>query len=238
MAVITISANNPRTLGSGLSIRVDNIVDENTITNDIEEGKIIALNIESTEATIATGDIDALTSTNITTTNLITQSISSSSLNVSSSGSIAFTTSGNITANGNVSIATNGNITTSGKLQTTDSVVVSDVLTISGSVISTTGSNDLIFNPATNRVAKVNTTTALVVPVGNTSQRPIGSIVSSGAIRFNTDTNQYEGYSGTTSSWSSLGGVRDLDGNTYIAPSFSVEQMITHYIFIMIIITQ
>ena len=62
---------------------------------------------------------------------------------------------------------------------------------------------------------------AFVIPSGNTSQRPL-ALAESGAIRFNTDTNQYEGYSGTSSSWSSLGGVRDLDGNTYILAELSV----------------
>lgn len=46
-----------------------------------------------------------------------------------------------------------------------------------------------------------NTTSSLKVPKGNTGERPVG--VSSGSIRYNTQTQQFEGYS---SSWGSLGG--------------------------------
>ena len=57
---------------------------------------------------------------------------------------------------------------------------------------------------------------AVVVPTGSNANRPIGEI---GQVRFNTDTNQYEGYNGVA--WSSLGGVRDVDGDTYILPELS-----------------
>ena len=46
-----------------------------------------------------------------------------------------------------------------------------------------------------------NTTSSIKVPKGDTSERPVG--VSSGSIRYNTQTQQFEGYS---SSWGSLGG--------------------------------
>ena len=89
-------------------------------------------------------------------------------------------------------------------------------MTISNSTIATLGSNDILLQPAANRVAKTVGDTAFVIPSGDTSQRPAAPIAQDGAIRFNTQTNQYEGYSAASASWSSLGGVRDLDGNTFI----------------------
>ena len=60
----------------------------------------------------------------------------------------------------------------------------------------------------------ISTSGALRVPVGNTAQRPQGGVVQTGQIRFNTQTTQYEGYNGV--SWTSLGGVKDVDQDTYI----------------------
>src|SRR5210317_1979528 len=56
-------------------------------------------------------------------------------------------------------------------------------------------------------------TQALKIPVGTTLQRPTGV---TGHIRFNSSTQQFEGYAATA--WSSLGGVRDVDSDTYIQP--------------------
>jgi hypothetical protein len=58
---------------------------------------------------------------------------------------------------------------------------------------------------------KIDTTGALTIPNGATSDRPTPD---QGMIRFNTSDNQFEGYDGTT--WSGLGGVIDADGDTYI----------------------
>ena len=58
----------------------------------------------------------------------------------------------------------------------------------------------------------VDTTGSLVLPVGTTAQRP--SSLAQGMIRYNTDDSTFEGYDG--GNWGSLGGVKDVDGDTYI----------------------
>ena len=51
------------------------------------------------------------------------------------------------------------------------------------------------------------------IPVGTTLDRPTAA---TGQIRFNTDTTVFEGYDGIA--WGSLGGVKDVDQNTFIRP--------------------
>lgn len=54
-------------------------------------------------------------------------------------------------------------------------------------------------------------TDAILLPVGTAAQRPTGY---AGMIRYNSDITSFEGYNGI--GWSSLGGVIDLDRDTYI----------------------
>ena len=62
-------------------------------------------------------------------------------------------------------------------------------------------------------------TGAIVVPVGTTAQRP-GSLAQ-GMIRYNTDDSTFEGYDG--GAWGSLGGVKDVDQDTYIEAEQSAD---------------
>ncbi len=61
----------------------------------------------------------------------------------------------------------------------------------------------------------INTNGSLRLPVGNTAQRPQAGVVTTGQIRFNTQTTTFEGYNGTQ--WNSLTGVFDQDGDTFIS---------------------
>jgi hypothetical protein len=58
-----------------------------------------------------------------------------------------------------------------------------------------------------------NTTTGRIIPAGTSAQR--GATVTA-VIRYNTELGVYEGYSPNSDSWGSLGGVMDIDQDTYI----------------------
>jgi hypothetical protein len=60
----------------------------------------------------------------------------------------------------------------------------------------------------------IHDTSAILIPSGTTSQRPSDAV--QGYIRYNTELSSFEGL-GANNSWGTLGGVKDVDGNTYIA---------------------
>lgn len=81
----------------------------------------------------------------------------------------------------------------------------------SGEVTKINGSGILII-PADDQLVKIKSTSGFVIPSGDGSERPSDAEV--GCIRYNTQSDQYEGFNGTD--FVSLGGVRDVDGNSYI----------------------
>ena len=119
-------------------------------------------------------------------------------------------------------VGNTGDLTTSGFVKTLDKFNSNDQLLIEDNNVSSLSGFDVLISPAATRVAKINTTSAIIIPAGDTNARPSAAVVENGAIRFNTDSGQYEGYSAATTSWSSLGGVRDLDGNTFISAEETV----------------
>lgn len=107
-----------------------------------------------------------------------------------------------ITSNANLELKANG--TGAIRLEKID---------INENVISTWDNNeDLLIRPNGTGVVRFDTTQAITLPRGTTAQRPNPAVT--GMIRYNTETNKYEGYDG--SAWYGLAGVEDADGNTSI----------------------
>jgi hypothetical protein len=92
-----------------------------------------------------------------------------------------------------------------------------DNLTLNGNTISSTDTNgNITLDPNGTGYVEIIGTNGLVIPVGTTAQR---NPAIQGTIRYNTDTSSFEGYSGST--WGSLGGVKSVDGLTYISAESS-----------------
>ncbi len=88
-----------------------------------------------------------------------------------------------------------------------------DNLTLNGNTISSTDTNgNILIDPEGLGHVEIVGTNGLVIPKGTTAQR--GPSLQA-AIRYNTDISAFEGYSGAN--WSSLGGVKSVDGLTYLS---------------------
>jgi hypothetical protein len=215
-ALLTIDLNNPRTFGSGFQISVFDIDSVDVVSGNVNTGLLKSNSIES-----SSGNISNIASQTISTSTLVAQSSVTTASVLSNSSLLINAQTLDIDADVEIGnsfeiLEASGNLTTSGILKTFGSLNINDRLNLQDEEISSSSGYDILLQPASGRVIKSVSTTALIIPSGSTAQRPTGVVIQDGAIRFNTTTNQYEGYSSSASSWSSLGGVRDIDGNTYI----------------------
>jgi len=98
----------------------------------------------------------------------------------------------------------------------------------SGSTISTVLDNsNIALDPKGNGHVSIEGTNGLVIPSGGTNQR---GPTTQGAIRYNTDSQAFEGYDGTY--WGTLGGIKDADSDTYITAESTAgadEDTLTFY---------
>ena len=216
-AVITVNQNNPRVFGSGFEALITNVDETDIITFDVVDGEAAAVSFTGQSATFTNAGVTSV----LTAPTIIGDTITLDTINSSTTIDISVAT--NINLNGNVNVGStivmsrdSGDLLSSGTIKSTTEFNSNEALTISDNIISSINNYDILLEPDLNRIVKVDTNTAFVIPSGNTLERPNTPEAQDGAIRFNTETNQYEGYSTTNAQWSSLGGVRDLDGNTTI----------------------
>jgi len=93
-----------------------------------------------------------------------------------------------------------------------------DNIKLDGNVISATnlsaGAGNLTLRPAGTGVVTIDTNRALIIASGDDLTRPTPLSVGDGAIRYNESQNRFEGT--VSGSWTGLGGVVDVDQDTYI----------------------
>lgn len=221
---LTINYNNPKTFGTGFEVLAFEVEEVDVITGAVASGDFnvasitgTGVNVETITTTDITGDEGEFTRTVTPELALEVNADKTTLTSITALGGEIILTGTSLSLGDNFTVnGDTGTLNTNGILKTTNKLNINDILNIVDDTISATTNNSIFIVPAAGKITKIDSTTALIIPKGDTSGRPLVGQVQDGAIRFNTETNQYEGYSETTSSWSSLGGVRDLDGNTYI----------------------
>ena len=218
-AAITIDANNPRTFGSGLIIDVNAVASSNILLTDVANSSVTVPSLLTTSLTATNQNISG--TLNVDT--IIGETIQVSEIDsIAAQPDITVTAQGdlnlnatNFAINDNITIDVDGNIDSSGYFKTSSFAEFDEKIKIQGTGISSLPGFNVNITPADTQVVRIPSNTALTIPVGTTAQRP-ELLAESGSIRFNTESQQYEGYNANTAAWSSLGGVRDQDGNTFI----------------------
>lgn len=90
-----------------------------------------------------------------------------------------------------------------------------DNLRLNANTLSTQDTDgNLVLEPNGNGLVVVNKTTGLKVAAGTESSRPDAGTVGDGVVRYNTEANRFEGT--VSGNWTGLGGVVDIDQDTYI----------------------
>lgn len=212
------------------NVNTNNLVVNNTTTiiNDIEiSGNQIRTTVSnadlelsangSGEVVIPNNDLVVGQDLNVTsgTTNLFTTVISGNltvnNLTTSSTITTSTLTTGDIVISGNVITTTQSNSNLELRANGTGYVQAENLQFNSSSIIGTVAEN-INLTPSGTGIVNINSNQAIKIPVGTEIQRP--ATPQSGMIRFNSSTNHYEGYNG--SYWIRIGGVFDVDNDTYI----------------------
>ena len=178
--------NNNNIAGASAGLTFDSVANLLTSSGNINGGNLTTTGTANVGTLAVTGNV-------------------SGNLNVT--GNIA---GGNILTPGLISATANitgGNLNTSGQVQTNNltSTGTSNLgnISIANSTIGTSTANaNIVIDPNGTGLAVIDTTTGLVLPVGNTAQQP--SPGTTGTIRFNTTTSLVEVYNG--SSWANVNG--------------------------------
>ena len=216
---VRLSGNTIESTSGALNLDADNgqinLLDNVSITGNLAvTGNVnIGGNITIGDQTTDTLSIVAAVASDIIpqTTNLY--NIGSAVKNWNTVYSSTINVDGNIRIENNLitTQTTNSNLQLSGA--GTGSVEIENFRINDNTITNTVG--DMTFTPATG-VTVFTGTGSVRLPAGGNAARPGTPTV--GMIRYNTDSNLFEGYDG---SWTVLQGVYDLDRNTYITPELT-----------------
>ena len=195
------------------------------ITGDTTLSTMTATGAVQVNSLGSTGDVNTLTDYNIGGIQVLSSNTLGTGITNSSLQNLGIQSSNLDMGTNDITNATSITATNlTGTLQTAIQTNITSVGTLTSLIVtgdSTFDTNTLFVDASVNNVGigtttpltslHISATDALVIPVGTTSER----VDVQGGIRYNTQLSSFEGYSG--SAWGSLGGLTDVDGDTFIS---------------------
>lgn len=206
---------------------VDNLrLDGNTLSSTDVNGNI-TINPNGTGAITLDANTTVTGTLNVTGALDLNGQVTAASLNVE-----------DLTANRVVLAGTSGEIQDSGQFTYSQGTGVIDVdivgslsvdnVDINGNDISTTDTNgNLTLTPNGTGLVVINKNTGLKVASGTEASRPTAVSVGDAVIRYNETTNRFEGT--VNGSWTGLGGVVDIDQDTYIEAENTADEDVLRF---------
>jgi hypothetical protein len=157
-----------------------------------------------------TGDITQIGDIN-QTGNFTTSGTTEVTGNITGTGTLELS---DITISGNVIEVTTPNTDLSLLPNGTGDIIFENIRVSNNTFIPTGTNQDIILQPNGTGSVLIDSNQSLIIPIGNNAERPASP--TNGMIRYNNESNRYEGYNATYNKWLQLSGVTDYDGNTYI----------------------
>jgi hypothetical protein len=215
LAEVTVEHTNPNTFGSGLQINVNLIDSISLLQSDVFSGTTTISDLAATNANVTSGVFDTVSGTTATYTTGALQNITHPTSVTLTSPSFVIDADLNL---GSSTTYVESTTTLSTANFVAQQVQVDSGMFLDNQKLYASAGNDLTIEVPADRTIK-HVGGALTLPTGDIASRPT-VYAELGSIRFNTETSSYEGYLGLDGlgnpQWSSLGGVRDIDGNTEI----------------------
>ena len=192
----TLAVSNATTLSSTLAVTKATTLSD---TLDVTKATTLSSTLAVSKATTLSDTLGVTKATTLSSTLAVSKATTlSSTLAVSKATTLSSTL--------NVARA----VTMQNILTVTGDASFNADLQLAGNMGINTGPSDLALD--------INATNALRLPKGTDLERPVvngGAASYKGIIRYNSDKDQFEGF-GAGQAWGSLGGVKDVDQDTYI----------------------
>ena len=216
----TLAVSNATTLSDTLAVSKATTLSS---TLAVSNATTLSSTLAVTKATTLSDTLDVTKATTLSSTLAVSKATTlSDTLGVTKATTLSSTLAVSKATTLSSTLAVSKATTLSSTLNVARAVTMQNILTVTGDAsfnadLQLAGNMGINTGPS-DLALDINATNALRLPKGTDLERPVvngGASSYKGIIRYNSDKDQFEGF-GAGQAWGSLGGVKDVDQDTYI----------------------